>query len=310
MTYIEERWIEREHGHKNYLRIWETDLPKKGIVLIVTGMAEHIRRYHRVAQLLNQKGYLVAGGDHRGQGQTALRNGKLGHLEKGDFRRIVQDQKYYIDILRKEYPNLPIYMLCHSFGSFVGQKFIQKYSELIDGIILLGSLKQGKPKATLGKLLINPILLTTGSKFNSKVANDFTFFHYNKGYEGEESAFAWLCSDREVVKKYDKDPLCGYQVSNGFLKELADATLQLYNPEQLRQIRKDLPILIISGACDPLNDNGRRILDLYLMYRELGIKNVDFRLHDKMRHEVLNEIGKEKVYQQIFEFLKENQKNI
>lgn len=309
MTHIEERWIEREEGQKNYMRIWHTDLPKKAVVLILTGMAEHIRRYDDFAHFLNKEGYLVVGSDHRGHGQTALKNGKLGHLEPGDFRRIVQDQKYYVDCIRKEHPDLPIYMVCHSFGSLVGQKFIQKFSDDIDGIVLLGSLKQAKPKAMLGNAMICPISLLTGEKYNSKLANDFLFYDFNKGLEEEGSDYAWICSDPEVVKKYDKDPLCGFEVSNSFIHELSSMTLQLYNTVELNQIRKDLPILIISGGADPLNERGKRVLELYLQYLHLGIHSVTLRLHDKMRHEVLNEVEKEKVYQQILEFLRSNKKN-
>lgn len=308
MTHIEERWIQREGGQKNYLRIWDVNQPKKGIVLIVTGMTEHVRRYDTFARYLNQKGYLVAAADHRGQGQTALRNGRLGNMEKGDFRKIVGDQKYYINMLRKEHEGLPVFMICHSFGSFIGQKFIQKYSEKIDGIVLLGSLKHPKSKAVGGALFIKPLALLTGRYFNSHLANNLTFYNFNKKFENENSKFAWICSDKEVVRKYEKDPLCGYQVSNSFLLELSQSVAQLYNIEQLRQIRKSLPILIMAGGADPLNNRGKWVLDLFIMYRELGIKSVQLKLYDKMRHEVLNEIGKEQVFEQIFDFLEQSKK--
>ena len=115
-----------------------------------------------------------------------------------------------------------------------------------------------------------------------------------------------MCSSLEEVRNYDQDPMGGYQVSNDFLYALSENVLQMYHPEQLRQIRKDLPILIISGGADPLNENGRRIMELYLMYKELGIKSVQLKLYDQMRHEVLHEKGKEDVYAKILAFLQKN----
>ena len=306
MIKAEERWIEREGEQKNYFRIWHPEKPAVGVVLLLTGMVEHVRRYDEFARFLNGHGFLVAAGDHRSQGQTGLKNGRLGALEKGGFRRIIMDQKYYVDMLHREHPGLPLFLIGHSMGSLIIQKFIQKYSDSVDGVVLLGSLKQPWPKAFYGRLLLKIIMLATGEYFNSKLANDITFYNYNKKFENDFSPSAWVCSNLEEVRKYDQDPMCGYQVSNNFLYELSENVLQMYHPEQLRQIRKDLPILIISGGADPLNENGRRIMELYLMYKELGIKSVQLKLYDQMRHEVLHEKGKEDVYAKILAFLQKN----
>lgn len=302
MTYIEERWIEREKGQKNYFRLWKTSKPK-GLVLIVSGMIEHVRRYDPFARFLNAQGYIVAAGDHRGQGQTAIKNGKLGSLGRDGFRKTLGDQKYYVDMLKKEYPSLPIFLLGHSFGSFISQKLIQQHSHRIDGLILIGSYKHPRARAFCGKLLLRVISSLTGEYYNCRMANDIAFLHANKNFENEFSKHAWICSDLEVVRKYDQDPLCGYLVSNNFLYELSDGILQLYNPEQLRQIRKDLPILILAGGADPFNQKGKLIMDLYLMYRQLGLSKVKLRIFDKMRHEVLNEVGKEEAFAMIDHFL-------
>ncbi len=306
MTHIEERWIEREERQKNYFKIWHTDLPKKGVVLLLTGMLEHVRRYDRFARFLNENGFEVAAGDHRSQGQTGLKNGRLGALEKDGFRKILSDQKYYVEMLRWEYPGLPLFLIGHSMGSLICQKFIQQHSDSVDGVVLLGSLKQPQTKAMYGRFLLKAVMTFTGEYFNSKLANALIFFNYNKGFEQDFSDHAWLCSDLNEVRRYDQDPMCGYLVSNNFLYELSGAVLQMYRPEQLRQIRKDLPLLLISGGADPLNEKGKRVMELYLMYKELGIRQVKLKLYDQMRHEVLQEKEKMEVYAQILDFLQEN----
>lgn len=306
MIKTEERWIEREGKQKNYFRIWHPDKPAVGIVLLLTGMVEHVRRYDAFARFLTEHGFLVAAGDHRSQGQTGLKNGRLGALEKGGFRRIIMDQKYYVDMLRREHPGLPIFLIGHSWGSLMCQKFIQKYSDSIDGVVLLGSFKQERSKIWAGQIFLRLIMLVTGEYFNSKLANDLAFLSNNKKFENEFSKFAWLCSDLNEVRRYEQDPMCGYLVSNNFLYELSGAILQLYHSEQLRQIRKDLPLLLISGGADPLGGNGRWVMDLYLMYKKLGIEGVQLKLYDQMRHEVLHEKGKEEVFAKILAFLQKN----
>ena len=44
MIKIEERWVEREGKQKNYVRFWYPDKPAVGVVLLLTGMVEHVRR--------------------------------------------------------------------------------------------------------------------------------------------------------------------------------------------------------------------------------------------------------------------------
>lgn len=303
MIKIEERWVEREGKQKNYVRFWYPDKPAVGVVLLLTGMVEHVRRYDEFAHFLADAGFVVAAGDYRSQGQTGLKNGRLGAMEKGGFRRILSDQKYYVDMLHHQYPKLPLFLIGHSMGSLLVQKFIQKYSDSVDGVVLLGSTKKPWQKLFCTQILLKLTMLVTGEYFNSRLANNLTFFKYNNRFEQDFSQFAWLCSDLEEVRKYDQDPMCGYLVSNNFLYELSDMVLHLYHPEQLRQIRKDLPILIISGGADSINKNGRRILDLYLMYKELGIEDVQLKLYDEMRHETLHEKGKEDVFARILAFL-------
>lgn len=84
---------------------------RKGIVQISHGMAETASRYKEFANELIKKGFLVYANDHRGHGESADNINQQGYLgeEKG-FELLVADMARLTDRIRKDYPNLPIYL--------------------------------------------------------------------------------------------------------------------------------------------------------------------------------------------------------
>lgn len=44
--------------------------------------------------------------------------------------------------MKKEHPELPVFLLGHSFGSFLAQEYIIKYGNELNGVILSGSAAQ------------------------------------------------------------------------------------------------------------------------------------------------------------------------
>src|SRR5580693_7162988 len=93
--------------------------PRKAIVHIAHGMAEHAGRYARVAEALVAAGYAVYANDHRGHGKTAG-PGELGWLARsGGFTRTVQDLEQLLVFEKAESPGLPAVLFGHSMGSYL-----------------------------------------------------------------------------------------------------------------------------------------------------------------------------------------------
>ena len=64
-----------------------------------------------------------------------------------------------------------------------------------------------------------------------------------------------------------------------------------------------MPIFIISGDKDPVGKNGESVNKLYGKYKESGIENVTIKLYSGARHEILNEINKQEVFDDVLSFL-------
>lgn len=293
---ITKNFIKASDGHEIYYEVYEPENPKAHIH-IIHGMAEHIARYEEFIRYLTSRGFTVSGHDQRGHGRTSKRNGVEGFLaEESGFDRVVEDVREVIREVQQQIGELPLVLFGHSMGSFVGRRYIQLYSNSIKRALFSGT---GEDPGVAGKAGIQ--LAKTNGKVNGKTAKSPTissivFGPFNKDFVEEGSAFAWLSSDASEVAKYEADPLCGFVVTNQFFADLFSGMLLINKRSEVAKIRKDLPILLISGADDPVGHKGKDLFAAAQQYKEAGIQDVTVYLGEGGRHELLHEVGKERYF--------------
>lgn len=290
-----------EEGLDIYTYKWEDENIKKtkAVIQIAHGMAETAQRYETFAKVLTENGYIVYINDHRGHGKTAKIIENVGHLaEKEGFRCLVEDMYTLTNIIKKENEDLPIYLFGHSMGSFASQRYIMDYGNNLSGLILCGS--NGKQGIILNfaHMIINREIKKYGRRSRSNKINDLIF-----GGEiirrNEKTKFDWLSRDKEQVEKYINDPFCGVVCSCGFFYDLVQGLKEIEDKENLKKVPLDIPIYIISRDKDPIGKNGKGVLRLRDRYIKLGVKDVTCKLYKDGRHELLNEINKEEVFEDI-----------
>lgn len=282
---------------------WEKVDKPKTILQIFHGMAEHAGRYGRLAGYLNAHGIVVIGHDHRGHGKTSQLNGKPGVIGADGFNNIVEDGHRITAMLKEKYPDIPVFILAHSFGSFAGQQYITQYGSDIAGIILSGSAAQIGPEFRFAKLLAFAQMKLWGEEKQAKLIERLSFGSYNRKIQDPQTGFDWLSRDAAEVKKYIDDEYCGFTCSAGFYYYFTDGLLNLYKKERLAAIPKNLPIYIIAGDKDPVGMYGKRVQKLYDIYKDLGIADVSIKLYKDSRHEILNEMNREEVTEDILRWI-------
>ncbi|MCC0636711.1 MULTISPECIES: alpha/beta hydrolase [unclassified Clostridioides] len=290
-----------------YTYKWEDESIEnpKAIVQIAHGMAETAQRYEVFAKELTKNGYIVYINDHRGHGKTAKTVENVGHLaEKEGFRCLVEDMNTLTSIIKKENKDLPIYLFGHSMGSFASQRYIMDYSDNLSGLILCGS--NGKQGIILNfaHLIINHEIKKYGRNSRSNKINDL-IFGGESIRRNKNTKFDWLSRDKEQVEKYINDPFCGVVCTCGFFYDLVQGLKEIEDKENLKKIPLDIPIYIISGDKDPIGKNGKGVLRLRDRYIKLGVKDVTCKLYKDGRHELLNEINKEEVFEDVICWLNE-----
>lgn len=278
---------------------WRPENEARAILQIVHGMAEHVRRYDDLAKRFTARGYLVVGHDHRGHGKTATAE-TLGHM--GPWQPVVDDVRRVGDKARADHPGIPLGVLAHSMGSFMAQQLILDAPDHADAWALSGS--NGKPPAiaAAGRLVARFERWRVKPEKPSGLLQKLSFGRFNDGFEGR-TEFDWLSRDPEQVDLYVDDPFCGFALSTDSWVGMLDALGPIADPYRQRQIPPELPIYILGGAEDPVSEKGAGLQQLAGAYRNAGLTDVTLDLYEGARHEILNEINRDEVIEDLMDWM-------
>lgn len=281
-----------------------TQTNAKGVVQIVHGMCEYKERYEGFIDYLTQNGYIVFAHDHRGHGGSVTANENLGYFGDKKGEAIVDDAALVTDEIRRLYPGLSVTLFGHSMGSLVVRAYIQKYEEKIDKLIVCGSPSKNS-LAGFGLMLNGVISAFRGKKYRSRLMANASTGGGDDKFPGEGKN-AWLTRDKTVVEKYNADEKCNFVFScNGF-SNLLHLVKNAYKKKKYPAKHSDLPIFFMAGADDPVIGSEKKWLEAQQFLRDVGYKNVTGKLYPKMRHEILNELGKEEVYADALAFIEKS----
>jgi alpha-beta hydrolase superfamily lysophospholipase len=302
---------------KLYLYRWTPDAENpEAVVHIVHGMAEHAFRYKRLAEQLAEAGIEVWAADQRGHGKTADlsvnkpgRGGLLGHCADGNgFQKATQDIRALNGEIRKTRQNVPLFLLGHSWGSFIVQNYIEEYSNDMElsGCILSGTRGPGGFKVKAGAPVMVLLSALRGQRNGSRLAKSMADGSYNIPFKPNRTEFDWLSRDEEEVDKYVRDPRCGFLCSVGFYRDLAKGLNLIHEDKAMAKINRQLPVYVFSGSADPVGDMGASLTALVGKYRELGFTDIEFVLYPCARHETLNETNRKEVTNNLLSWIKKH----
>lgn len=260
----------------------------KAVIQIAHGMAEHLERYEKFASCLCDSGIAVYISDHLGHGQSIKNENELGYFGKEDgWKVFVEDCRKLSLIAKEENPEKPFFFFGHSMGSFVARAYALKYADEIKGAVFCGTAGPN-PAAGAGIAIANLVAKIKGDHYRSKFIDKMGFGAYNKKFEGR-TAFDWLSRDKEEVDKYIADPLCGYLFTTYGYRDLFSILNFVSSKEWFSGLSKDLPVLMIAGAMDPVGDYGKGVQKVEQLLKDEGKKNLKTILYPDARHEILNE---------------------
>ena len=286
--------------------VWPVDAPK-AVVQLVHGMAEHMGRYDRLAQALNQAGYAVVGHDHLGHGPIAKKE-ELGYFgPKDGWDSLIRDMHGVTEYAKGRFPVLPFALLGHSMGSFAAREYLLRYGGELSACVLSGTGWHPAALASSARCmaaLCGALSWTKPAHFVNKMG----FGSYNKAFQPARTPFDWLSRDEKEVDKYVADPLCGFVFTARGFYDMFGGLKALSDLSRLQSMPKDLPVYFLSGAMDPVGTQGKGVETVARQFRDAGMKNVTVKLYEGGRHEMFNEINRDEVTADLIGWLNEKVK--
>ena len=296
---FEELKLPSKDGYPLALRIFEADEPK-AVVKCIHGMEEYQDRYQPFAEYLQANGYTVVTADLRGHGKTAP---VLSHIADEDgHKRLLEDEEAILNKIHERFAGVPVILFAHSMGTIIARVFLQTMSREFHKAVLSG-FPNPNPAAGAGILLTNLIASVRGAKGYSKLVDGMVLGPFSKAVTGAKTPQDWLSVNPENVRRYIEDPLCGARFTLGSYDALFHLIKQMGRAEAYEEVWRELPILLISGRDDPCTGGEKGRADSEAVLRKAGFRELEIVTLDGMRHEILNETGREDVFRRILDFM-------
>lgn len=283
---------------------WIPEGEVHAVVQLVHGMAEYIERYRPFAEHLALQGILVVGHDHMGHGDSVKRRDEYGHFaaEQGS-QMLVRDIHRVYRMTKEQYDGVPYVLFGHSMGSFLVRLYLCCYGSGLDGAILCGTGCLPAPLLHVLMTLCRAEASVKGWKYRSRWLQWMTSGNYNLRFAPNRTEADWLCRDQAAVDAYVADEKCGFPFTLNGYYNLFLTLYKIVRPEYLNRMPRDLPVLFISGEKDPVGDFGKGVRKAAALFEKTGMRNVTCRLYPNDRHELLNELDRYAVYEDVLDWM-------
>ena len=272
--------------------------PFRAVVQLVHGMSEHKERYLPFMEYLADHGFVSVIHDHRGHGKSVRNQQDLGYMYEGGAKAMLKDMETMNRSVREHYPELPLILMGHSMGSLAVRAFAAEHDDKMDMLIVCGSPSKN-PARSFGELTAKVEKAVRGGRHRSHLLETLSFSSYVAPFRKEHNKNAWICSDPEVYLEYDRSPLCGFTFTDDGYLALFELMKRAYDTGKWHCTNPDMPVLFIGGAEDPYIGGPAKYAKAVQAMRRAGYRDVKGKLYRGMRHEILNEKEKEKVYHDI-----------
>ena len=291
-------------GHQMPVYEWLPVSEPDAVLHIAHGMAEYAERYAEIASFFTKNNIALYAHDQRGHGKAVAAVTDQGMVEDDWFNKQVEDISLLIAFLRNKYPGKKIFLAGHSMGSFICQRYFQIHGKDIDGLILSASNGKSDPLMNAGIAIAWLQMKMMGSSLRSNLLNKLSFGKFNSSFKPNRTNYDWLSRNNEAVDKYIADPQCGFICSASFFYYFFNGIKDAFKKENIKNIPAQIPVYAFSGDNDPVGLFGKGFLTLINKWKAAGVKDISYNLYKGGRHEMMNEINRQEVIDDLITWIK------
>ncbi len=275
----------------------------KAVVMFSHGKSEYLERYEEFAKFLCDNGVAFCGNDHIGHGNSISDKDMLGYFgsERG-YINMVRDLHRMRRVVDKKFPNIPHILMGHSMGSFLARIYLSKYhDDRWNGAVIMGTAGAMTASGPFSKI-INAAAKRHGEKYRHEFGTNLVFGMFNLRTKNKRTPNDWLSRDESNVDRFTNDPRCNYVFTVAGYRDLMNAMLVCNSKPVIENTPADVPLCFLSGSMDPIGEYGRGVQKAIKKYVKHGC-DVDVHIYNDARHELLFELNRDEVMNDILEFI-------
>lgn len=273
----------------------------KAVLQIAHGMCGRKERFLPFMEYMAENGVACIANDHRGHGDSVLSDDDLGYMYDGRSNALVEDMREVTWIAEERYPGRPVYLLGHSMGSLAARAYLKRYDSALAGLLICGS-PAYNPLSGFGRAMTGLMEDLGMGHMRPRVIHKLMSAELNHEFKAEGPQ-AWTCSDPEIRQVFLSDPKTSFRFTVNGSHCLMELMQEAYSRDGWNVTNPDLPVIFMSGEDDPCMGGASGLDKAVCALKEAGYRHVRIKTYPAMRHEILNEIGKERVWQDILSFV-------
>ena len=278
--------------------------PYKAVIHLVHGISEYLNRYEDFATYLTAHGFVVVGCDLPGHGLSAPGPEDYGYFAPKDGWRLVTRALLELaDSIQEEYPDLPFFLMGHSMGSFLVRTMMIDRPNLARGVILSGTGQLRAKTLAIGSKMTGLAVRAWGPRARSRRIEHLSTGSYHRQFDPFRTVADWISRDPAVVDRYLADPLCTFRPTVSLFRDIIDGLRYIGDHSRIARMNPNIPYLIFSGDHDPVGENGEGVRRVFYAFIRAGFTSVRLKLYPEGRHEMLNELNRDEVYEDVLAWL-------
>ena len=272
----------------------------RAVAYLVHGLCGCKERFLPFIDYLTSNGVICVAGDLRGHGDSILKEDDRGYMYRGGAEAIVQDMDSVVDYIHEHYDGLRLVLLGHSMGSLAARAYMNFHNARVDALVICGS-PSANPLTPLAYMFLKGLCKIGYDRRRIVYIQKFISGRYNRRFR-HEGSLAWTCSDSESRRALAEDPRCNYTITADCAAALMELFHDTYSVQGLIPDKPAMPVVFLSGDDDPCMVSHAKFLDAMDCMRAKGYTSVSCHTYAGMRHEILNEINRGEVWEDILRF--------
>ena len=253
-------------------RSWQPAGKPKAVMVLIHGFNAHSGYMEWAGEQFAASGLAVYALDLRGRGKS---EGERFYVEK--FSDYLTDVNTLVSQARSENPGLPIYVLGHSAGGVIASSYVFEHQNEVAGLV----------SESFAFDVGLPHLVQLALQGVSHLAPHVHVFSLKN---------ADFSRDPRAVERMNNDPLIAKESQPA---ETASEMLKAAERLKANMPKFTAPVLIIHGTAD----KATRPAGSQYFYDHAGSTDKTLRLYEGHFHDLLNDVGKEKVMADIQSWL-------